>query len=175
MLGGIGEYQEIYAEVAARRTGITPSWKATVRRTIESASSDSANHQRGTPDIFYSVERLGRGVWGLRALPEDHPSVAETADPERSAEQGYASDSVVRVAIEQWAVQRAVEHYTRAGARDIEELGKPYDLKLQLNGREIHVEVKGSTRPLQAVTLTKNEVEDACITGTSYSSLTRSA
>ena len=160
-LGGIGEYQEIYAEVAARRSELSPAWQATVRRVIETASSDSANYQSGAPDLFHSVHGLGRGVWGLRLMPEEHPSVAETALPEASAEQGFAADSVVRVAIEQCAVRRAIEHYERLGAERIEELGKPYDLRVHLGGVELHVEVKGSTRPLDAVTLTKNEVEDA--------------
>src|SRR5690348_17367178 len=53
-------------------------------------------------------------------------------------------------------------------ARDIEEVGKPYDLKLWLGSSEIHVEVKGSTRPLDSVTLTRNEVADARDTGTNH-------
>ncbi len=55
----------------------------------------------------------------------------------------------------------AIEHYRGLGAADIEELGKPYDLRVILGKREIHVEVKGSLGPLSFVTVTKNEVSHA--------------
>ncbi|WP_422395409.1 protein NO VEIN domain-containing protein [Salinibacterium hongtaonis] len=47
------------------------------------------------------------------------------------------------------------------GAEEILELGKPYDLLVRLNGTELHIEVKGSTRVLNSVILTRNEVSHA--------------
>lgn len=167
-LGGSADYEQIYAEVAARRTGLPATWKQTIQGTIERASSDSKNYRAGRPDLFYAVRGIHGGAWGLRDLPGDHPNVADTGEPPDADGQGYAIDSVVRVAIEQHAVRRAVEHYQRAGATDVEELGKPFDLRVRLGGDEVHVEVKGSRRRLDAVTLTANEVEDARTTGTNH-------
>src|SRR4051812_11026984 len=101
-------YEEIYAEVAARRGSLPESWQAIIRRTIEQASSDSAAFRPGAADTFYSVHGLGRGVWGLRSALNAGSSIAEVphADGESSM-QGYTVDSVVRVAIEDHAVKRA--------------------------------------------------------------------
>jgi hypothetical protein len=64
-LGGSASYNEIYEKIAEiRRGNLTPQWKASVRQIIESHSSDSHNF-RGI-DLFYSVEGIGSGVWGLR-------------------------------------------------------------------------------------------------------------
>ncbi|MGQ0846518.1 MAG: protein NO VEIN domain-containing protein [Sporichthyaceae bacterium] len=70
-------------------------------------------------------------------------------------------DPVLRKAVENHAVDRAIEHYTSLGATDIEVLGKPYDLKLRLAGQELHVEVKGSSLAIGTVELTANEVSHA--------------
>lgn len=67
----------------------------------------------------------------------------DTSEPD-SAE--HQSEQEVRVVAERHAVNRAVDFYAALGATDIEELGKPYDLRLLLNGRELHVEVKGSIK-----------------------------
>lgn len=64
-LGGKAHYDAIYAEVAAiRGTKLPRSWKAIIRRTIETNSSDSDVF--GGNDIFYSVNGIGQGSWGLR-------------------------------------------------------------------------------------------------------------
>ena len=75
--------------------------------------------------------------------------------------QGYIVDSVVRRAIEQHAVAKAIGHYSALGATEVTEVGKPYDLRMRFGGAEVHVEVKGSTRTLEFVTLTRNEVNHA--------------
>lgn len=76
--------------------------------------------------------------------------------------QGYLSDAEKRIALERHSVQMAISHYRDAGATEIEELGKPYDLKVVLNGLERHVEVKGSIGvDLESVQLTQGEVEHA--------------
>jgi hypothetical protein len=67
-------------------------------------------------------------------------------------------DAELRSAIEQHAVNRAIQHYQDLGGLDFEELGKPYDLRLKLHGVERHVEVKGSSLLIETVELTINEV-----------------
>lgn len=64
--GGISDYSNLYDEVSRIRKGKLPSsWKAIVRGTIENHSSDSDKF-RGKGDLFFSVEGIGNGVWGLR-------------------------------------------------------------------------------------------------------------
>jgi hypothetical protein len=63
--GGQASYSEIYADYEKiREISLTPVKKATIRKTIEMHSSDSANYKG--KDVFYSVEGIGKGVWGLR-------------------------------------------------------------------------------------------------------------
>jgi hypothetical protein len=70
-------------------------------------------------------------------------------------------DPELRSAIENHAVDRAIEHYESLGATDFVKLGKPYDVRLTLNGDERHVEVKGSSLLIETVELTINEVTHA--------------
>ncbi|MFD0687368.1 DUF3883 domain-containing protein [Actinomadura fibrosa] len=70
---------------------------------------------------------------------------------------GRQADPAKRRAIEQRAVEMAKEHYAAEGW-EVEELGKPYDLRLTRHGAERHVEVKGTTGALGSVELTINEV-----------------
>ena len=68
-LGGTASLQEIYEEISRR--GImdfeeNPNWRAAVRRTIEERSSDSEVFNDGNKDLFYSVDGIGAGKWGLR-------------------------------------------------------------------------------------------------------------
>jgi hypothetical protein len=160
-LGGEGHYQEIYAEVASRRASRPRTWQEVIRRTIQQSSSDSNAFIPRNGDIFFSVDGIGHGRWGLRSRGDGaldrSSSIAETA----TVGQGMVADSVVRKAIEKHAVSAAVAHYSSLGALVLIEVGKPYDLRMMLDGQEMHVEVKGSTRTLSAVTLTRNEVTHA--------------
>ena len=71
-LGGIASYSQIYDYIEKNtHRNLTKNWKATVRKTIEDHSSDSKNF-RGE-DIFYSVEGLGKGIWGLREMLTETP------------------------------------------------------------------------------------------------------
>lgn len=63
-LGGIARYEDIYKKIEEIRPDLTPNWKATLRRVVETHSSDSKNFSG--KDIFYSTQGLGKGVWGLR-------------------------------------------------------------------------------------------------------------
>lgn len=69
-LGGTGSYDDIYAQVVKIRPARPPSWKDVIRRRIQDLSSDSAGFKQGE-DLFFSVEGLGRGIWGLRGMVRD--------------------------------------------------------------------------------------------------------
>src|SRR2546423_95815 len=52
-LGGTAAYEDLHRRIRLIRSDpFTPEWKATVRRTIETHSSDSENFQQGSPDIY---------------------------------------------------------------------------------------------------------------------------
>ena len=64
-LGGKGTYPQIYKQIKSiRKTPLPKTWEAIVRRTIETNSRQSENFAGN--DLFYSVEGIGKGVWGLR-------------------------------------------------------------------------------------------------------------
>ncbi|TYB91844.1 HNH endonuclease [Micromonospora sp. WP24] len=75
-LGGTGTYAEIYDEVKSLRVDLPTSWKDVIRRQIQDRSSDSAGFM-GVADLFFSVEGLGRGVWGLRQFVQPTPIAAD--------------------------------------------------------------------------------------------------
>lgn len=67
-LGGKARYRELYPEIRRIRSAAYPlRGDETIRRTIEEHSSDS-EYFAGRGDIFYSVDGIGKGHWGLRAL-----------------------------------------------------------------------------------------------------------
>jgi predicted HNH restriction endonuclease len=69
-LGGTGSYDDIYSQVAKIRPDLAESWKDITRRQIQDRSSDSVGFKKGE-DLFFSVEGLGRGIWGLRGMVKD--------------------------------------------------------------------------------------------------------
>ncbi|MCA2181014.1 DUF3883 domain-containing protein [Nonomuraea glycinis] len=73
---------------------------------------------------------------------------------------GRQSDPRKREAVERHAVDLAIQHYRQAGWT-VEEVGKPYDLRLTKAGAERRVEVKGTTGAPTSVELTANEVQHA--------------
>lgn len=75
---------------------------------------------------------------------------------------GFLADAEKRKALERHAVRLAIDHYRAAGATSIEELGKPFDLRVMIDDVERHVEVKGSVgEDLGSVQLTQGEVDHA--------------
>ncbi|QYJ04221.1 HNH endonuclease [Nocardioides panacisoli] len=92
-LGGSATLAQIYDEAAQRRgvqrTNVT---EATVRRMIQDHSSDSQGFKHGT-DLFFSVQGLGAGVWGLRDQVEETPAAADldggAVQPQRAAQLTY--------------------------------------------------------------------------------------
>lgn len=94
--------------------------------------------------------------------PPDNRSLPPGGRGATSVGQGRMADTALRIAIERYAVKKAVEHYKKLGATDIDILGKPYDLRVRLNGKERHVEVKGTTADgAVRVVLTIGEVNHA--------------
>lgn len=81
-LGGIAAYKDLYIRIEERNNidfTVYKDWKSAIRRDIQHCSSDSKTflHKK---DIFYSVEGIGKGVWGLRSFVKDTPS--PTDNPE---------------------------------------------------------------------------------------------
>jgi uncharacterized protein DUF3883 len=70
-------------------------------------------------------------------------------------------DSKLKRAVEEHAVREARRYYVEQGATRVDELGKPYDLRVIGIGPERHVEVKGSSVVASAIELTVNEVTHA--------------
>jgi hypothetical protein len=80
-LGGIASLEELYEEVDRVKSGPLPaSWQATVRAVIEDHSSDSKRF-RGK-DIFFSVDGIGKGIWGLRSQIPSTPAAVDLKEPE---------------------------------------------------------------------------------------------
>jgi hypothetical protein len=91
----------------------------------------------------------------------------ETSEGEQGAaatEPTRTQDPALRAAMERRSLDVAREYYEGLGATDYEELGKPYDIRVVVDGVERHCEVKGSSVRLDQVELTWREVEH----GTDY-------
>jgi hypothetical protein len=68
-LGGEASLTDLYERLRLiRQEPFSKEWKATVRKTIESHSSDSENFTEGSDDLFRSVSGKGAGIWSLRKL-----------------------------------------------------------------------------------------------------------
>lgn len=105
------------------------------------------------------------GVSAPSGAPADLAATTRSIDvqpPEAtSTRQGRSSDPLLNRAVEQRAVQLATEHMqNRHRWLNVVELGKPFDLVCtDSDGREKHVEVKGTTGAGGDVEYTPNEVD----------------
>lgn len=80
-LGGVAHLDQLYLEVRrVRASEPSRTWQTTVRRIILDHSSDSKGF-RGA-NLFYSVEGIGLGVWGLRSSLKLTPIAADIQEPE---------------------------------------------------------------------------------------------
>lgn len=91
------------------------------------------------------------------------PGAVETSEdrstPRTSARAGRSSDPEFNSAVERHAVDVATHYLSSQFGWSIRELGKPYDLVCTTpDGRERHVEVKGTTGAGAEVEYTPNEV-----------------
>lgn len=78
-IGGAGAYEEIYASVAEVRPNRPENWTAIVRRTIQERSSDSEAFL-GKEDLYFSVDGIGQGVWGLRGMTAPLPQAVDISE-----------------------------------------------------------------------------------------------
>ncbi len=80
-IGGEGHYNDIYSAVEDIRgiNNLPKSWKAIVRGSIETYSSDSEKYDKKN-DLFYSVDGIGKGIWGLNSYQSDKVNVDLTED-----------------------------------------------------------------------------------------------
>lgn len=77
-LGGVAPLSDICRLIEKR--GRKPLIEHSVRQCIEDHSSDSQSWRKKPVDLFYSVDGLGGGVWGLRQGPEASiPDAPDTA------------------------------------------------------------------------------------------------
>lgn len=79
-LGGTAKYADLYAEIEqTREAELSPAWQEIVRRTIQNHSSDSQafNAHGNAQDLFFAVEGIGKGIWGLRAMAGATPRSSE--------------------------------------------------------------------------------------------------
>lgn len=85
-LDGIAHRKEIIEEVKRIRSEPLPkSIIQTVQRTIQNHSSDSTTFNTANleKDIFFSVQGIGSGYWGLRDFKHDSSNDIEDVDPTR--------------------------------------------------------------------------------------------
>ena len=76
--------------------------------------------------------------------------------------QGRSQDVAFRKAVENYAMERAKQHYQKQGW-DVQDTSahKPYDLQCNKERKILYVEVKGTTTAGAHVIVTYNEVEHA--------------
>jgi hypothetical protein len=128
---------------------------------IRASQAYATKFPRELMELF--VSKLGldfdldeAGSADLKFSPPPNPASAPS-----TGGQGFARDTARKIAVENYAVDRAIEFYAALGATEIVVLGAPYDLKIQLAGEEVHVEVKGSTTEAAKVFVTAGEVRHA--------------
>lgn len=127
-----------------------------------------ARPRRSEPEWPLGASELERTIrTRLRQLAtEDEITSARNAlaelAGERSEGQGYESFAPRRKAIENHAMDKAIQYYTHQGwtVTDVS-ARRSYDLRCTRGRDRLHVEVKGTTSRGDAVLLTRNEVEHA--------------
>jgi hypothetical protein len=102
-------------------------------------------------------------TWGVAAgispaeLPEDLQPPGKKAPAGRTTR---AQDPKLRAALERRSLDVAKDYYVNElGGTDYEEVGKPYDIEVAVQGVVRRCEVKGSKLEVDTVELTINEVE----------------
>lgn len=129
---------------------------------LSAARLPEGSHGDRTTDASDDEKPQVGGTVGTLAGDED--DLIEENSPNNKAPRGRTTrvqDPILRSAIENWAVDAAIAHYRDLGATAVVKLGKPYDIKLVLDGTERHIEVKGSSLLIDTVELTINEVTHA--------------
>jgi predicted restriction endonuclease len=97
-LGGYAHYNDIYTEIEKIRTNLSDNYKAVIRRTIQQNSSDSQSWLKRN-DMFYSVEGIGKGIWGLRKFTPHHlnePQIKYSEGNESPERKDYTISRIIR-------------------------------------------------------------------------------
>lgn len=96
LLGGHCYYKDLYQEMlklypnSAENYSNTNNWKASIRSIIERFSSDSEAYKQKNKDIFYSIDGIGKGHWGLR-----NPDVAEDNMDISAEDEGFSEGKLM--------------------------------------------------------------------------------
>jgi hypothetical protein len=115
----------------------------------------------GVPTEFKQSYFLFESYKSGTTSPADQLDASGRSEVWRPGSAGRFADAEMRVATESYAVKLASDYYREQGY-EVTEVGKPYDLlAVKASGEELHVEVKGSTVPVDDVQLTMNEVRHA--------------
>lgn len=89
VLGGKAHLSDINAKMKERgklsSIHTNPDWEKAVRATIYTHCSENESYKDGNPDLFYPVEGLGQGIWGLR----------DTETPPKGTHDDYSPDLTV--------------------------------------------------------------------------------
>ena len=94
--GGHAYYNDIYKFIeTSTNSPLADNWQAAVRATIEIHSSDSEAFA-GREDLFYAVEGLGKGHWGLRNYEPTTLEEYTQEDDEFSEGKFYLKQHLVR-------------------------------------------------------------------------------
>jgi hypothetical protein len=94
-LGGTAHYSSVYKEIENIRSSLPNSYQAIIRRIVESHSSDSEVYNGN--DIFYSVEGIGNGVWGLRSFLIETPTAPDTEIAEGEINPKRSETTIFRI------------------------------------------------------------------------------
>lgn len=140
-LGGSGRYEEIYAQIESSRE-VSGQWKAVVRDTIQKHSSDSSSFSRGTGrDLFFSVNGLGKGAWGLKDWAESTPEAVDLPDAEDGVTLPEGNEKPERIVSQCYRILRdtAIARQVKLLHRDICQIcGEPLMLDAGETYSEAH-------------------------------------
>lgn len=87
-LGGHCYYEDLYKQIlllypdSALNYADIKGWQCAVRAQVMRLSKDSSSYRDGKPDLFYSIEGIGKGHWGLRNPIITEKTMDVTADDE---------------------------------------------------------------------------------------------
>ena len=118
---------------------LPPNFTAQSFRSLRRLTTESAN--------------LLSAVWSAESLDPDDVSMAPATG------QGVVASSIIRKAIESYAMRCAINYFEAAGyvVEDVS-VDNPFDLRCRIAAKEIFVEVKGTQTQGHTVILTANEV-----------------
>jgi len=115
----------------------------------------------------YAIEQVKRKLRGKKLLPPlDVTNTEKMKEKNKSGKtgkgQGFSSDSMYNSTIENYAMQKAIKFYENMGYR-VKDVSKneSYDLHCEKYGKELFVEVKGTSGQANSIIMTSNEVKVA--------------